>query len=158
MSDSDATGLALVESGKGKELGATAIHGDSQRSKGSFVKVNCSALSVGLLESELFGHVKGAFTGAMRDKIGRFEEASGGTLFLDEIGNPSPNVQVGLLRVLQEREIERVGSSETIKVDVRVIAATHQDLQQAIEDGQFREDLYYRLNVMPLELPALRQR
>ena len=111
-----------------------------------------------MLESELFGHVKGAFTGAIRDKTGRFEEASGGTLFLDEIGHLSPNVQVGLLRVLQEREIERVGSSETIKVDVRVIAETHQDLPQAIKDGQFSEDLYYRLNVMPLELPALRQR
>ncbi|HIG56539.1 MAG TPA: PAS domain-containing protein [Candidatus Handelsmanbacteria bacterium] len=158
LSDSDATVLVLGESGTGKELVATAIHGASQRCKNSFVKVNCSALSEGLLESELFGHVKGAFTGAIRDKIGRFEEASGGTLFLDEIGDLSPNVQVKLLRVLQEREIERVGSSETIKVDVRVIAATHQDLQQAIEDGQFREDLYYRLNVMPLELPALRQR
>ena len=158
LSDSDATVLVLGESGTGKELVATAIHGASQRCKSSFVKVNCSALSEGLLESELFGHVKGAFTGAMRDKVGRFEEASGGTLFLDEIGDLSPNVQIKLLRVLQEREIERVGSSETIKVDVRVIAATHQDLQQAIEDGQFREDLYYRLNVMPLELPALRQR
>ncbi len=158
LSDSDATVLVLGESGTGKELVATAIHGASQRCKSSFVKVNCSALSEGLLESELFGHIKGAFTGAIRDKIGRFEEASGGTLFLDEIGDLSPNVQVKLLRVLQEREIERVGSSETIKVDVRVIAATHQDLQQAIEDGQFREDLYYRLNVMPLELPALRQR
>ena len=158
LSDSDATVLVLGESGTGKELVATAIHGASQRCKDSFVKVNCSALSEGLLESELFGHVKGAFTGAMRDKVGRFEEASGGTLFLDEIGDLSPNVQIKLLRVLQEREIERVSSSETIKVDVRVIAATHQDLQQAIEDGQFREDLYYRLNVMPLELPALRQR
>ncbi|NUM88472.1 MAG: sigma-54-dependent Fis family transcriptional regulator [Bdellovibrionales bacterium] len=150
--------LILGESGTGKERVAGAIHHSSHRRAGPFVKVNCSALSEGLLESELFGHVKGAFTGAIRDKIGRFEQAAGGTLFLDEIGDLSPNVQVKLLRVLQEKEIERVGSGETRQVDTRVIAATHRDLQLALQQGFFRSDLYYRLNVMPLELPPLRAR
>ena len=158
LSDSDATILILGESGTGKERVAEAIHHHSLRADGPFVKVNCSALSEGLLESELFGHVKGAFTGAIRDKVGRFEQAVGGTIFLDEIGDVSPSVQVKLLRVLQQREIERVGSGTTIAVDVRVIAATHRDLRAAMREGRFREDLFYRLNVMPVELPPLRRR
>ena len=158
LADSDATVLIFGESGTGKELVANAIHNASLRQQGPFVKVNCSALSEGLLESELFGHIKGAFTGAIKDKVGRFEQACGGTIFLDEIGDLTPGVQVKLLRVLQEREIERVGCNETVKVDVRVITATHRNLQQAIHSGQFREDLYYRLNVMPLTLPSLRER
>jgi len=158
LSDSDATILILGESGTGKERVAEAIHGHSRRGDGPFVKVNCSALSEGVLESELFGHVKGAFTGAIRDKVGRFEQASGGAVFLDEIGDLSPSVQVKLLRVLQEREIERVGSGTTIRVDTRVIAATHRDLRQAMREGRFREDLFYRLNVMPIEVPPLRRR
>ena len=158
LADSDATVLLLGESGTGKERVAEAIHRSSHRHTGPFVKVNCSALSEGLLESELFGHVKGAFTGAIRDKVGRFEQAAGGSIFLDEIGDLSPTVQVKLLRVLQEKEIERVGSGQTLKVDTRVIAATHRDLQLALQQRLFRSDLYYRLNVMPLELPPLRQR
>ncbi len=158
LADSDATVLVLGESGTGKELVAAAVHQSSHRSTGPFVKVNCSALSENLLESELFGHVRGAFTGAVRDKIGRFERAHGGTIFLDEIGDISPGVQLKLLRVLQEREIERVGSSETIAIDVRVITATNRDLRALIAEGHFREDLFYRLHVMPIELPALRQR
>jgi PAS domain S-box-containing protein len=158
LADSDATILLLGETGTGKELVTEAIHATSRRRSGQLVKVNCSALSEGVLESELFGHVKGAFTGAVRDKIGRFEQASGGTLFLDEIGDLSAAVQVKLLRALQEREIERVGSGATVQVDVRVIAATHRDLRAAIRAGQFREDLFYRLNVMPMEMPPLRRR
>jgi len=158
LADSDATVLVLGASGTGKELVAAAVHQSSHRSDGPFVKVNCSALSENLLESELFGHVRGAFTGAVRDKVGRFERAHGGTIFLDEIGDISPGVQLKLLRVLQEREIERVGSSETIAVDVRVIAATNRDLRALIAEGRFREDLFYRLHVMPIELPSLRER
>src|SRR5262249_45135942 len=130
----------------------------SPRAARPFVTVHCAALSPSLLESELFGHVKGAFTGAHRDKVGRFELADGGTLFLDEIGDISLEVQVKLLRVLQEMTFERVGSSEPVQVDVRIIAATHQDLEQLIRDGRFREDLFYRLNVLPIQVPPLRER
>jgi transcriptional regulator with GAF, ATPase, and Fis domain len=150
--------LVRGESGTGKELIARALHEHSPRAGKPFVKVHCAALSPGLLESELFGHVKGAFTGAHRDKIGRFEMADGGTLFLDEIGDIGPEVQTKLLRVLQEMSFERVGSSEPVHVDVRVLAATHQNLEQWIREGRFREDLYYRLNVITITVPALRER
>ena len=146
------------ESGVGKELIANAIHYNSPRVKRPFVKVNCGVLAESLLESELFGHVRGAFTGAIKDKIGRFEMANGGTLFLDEIGDISLNMQLKLLRVLQEGEFERVGGTETIKVDVRIIAATNKDLKKLIKEGKFREDLYYRLNVIPIIVPPLRER
>ncbi len=155
---SESTVLVLGETGTGKELVAEAIHFDSPRKHGPLIKVNCSALSEGLLESELFGHVKGAFTGAIQDKIGRFEAAHGGTLFLDEIGDISPLIQLKLLRVLQEREFERVGSSTTQKVDVRVIAATNKDLRDMVRQGLFREDLFYRLRVFAIDVPPLRQR
>jgi PAS domain S-box-containing protein len=158
LKDSDATVLVLGESGTGKQLVASAVHQCSLRRAGDFVKVNCSALSENLLESELFGHVKGAFTGAIGDKVGRFEQAQGGTIFLDEIGDLTAQVQVKLLRVLQEREIERVGSGRTINVDCRIVAATHRDLRAAIAASQFREDLFYRLNVMPITVPPLRER
>jgi transcriptional regulator with GAF, ATPase, and Fis domain len=150
--------LIRGESGTGKGLLAQAVHDASPRSAKAFVKVHCAALSATLLESELFGHVKGAFTGAHRDKIGRFELANGGTVFLDEIGDISLEVQTKLLRVLQERTFERVGSSEPVTVDVRIVAATHQDLEELIRKGRFREDLYYRLNVFPLFVPPLRER
>jgi PAS domain S-box-containing protein len=151
------TVLILGETGTGKELAAEAIHFASARKQGPLVKVNCSALSESLLESELFGHVKGAFTGAIKDKVGRFEAANGGTIFLDEIGDISPLIQLKLLRVLQEREIEPVGSSQTQKVDVRVIAATNRDLRNLVREGRFRQDLYYRLRVFQIDLPALRE-
>jgi transcriptional regulator with GAF, ATPase, and Fis domain len=155
---SPAAVLVRGESGTGKELLAEAIHAASPRGSGAFVKVHCAALAQGLLESELFGHVKGAFTGADRDRMGRFEQANGGTLFLDEIGDINLEVQTKLLRVLQEMSFERVGSSHSIEVDVRIIAATHQDLERLIAEGRFREDLYYRLNVISLRVPSLRER
>lgn len=153
-----ATVLIEGETGTGKELIANAIHHNSPRSEGPFIKINCAALSEGLLESELFGHIKGAFTGAVSDKIGRFELADGGTLFLDEVGDITPHTQVKLLRVLQEGEFERVGGTKTIKVNVRVISATNKDLKAAVEKGEFREDLFYRLKVVPIHLPSLRER
>jgi Nif-specific regulatory protein len=150
--------LLIGETGTGKELIAKAIHRLSRRSDGPFIRVNCGALHENLLESELFGHIKGAFTGAVENKTGRFEAAHGGTIFLDEINSTSPQLQVKLLRVLQEREFERVGESRTIRVDVRVIAATNASLEDLVAGGQFREDLYYRLNVIPVLLPPLRER
>ncbi len=150
--------LIRGESGTGKELVARAIHELSARAKGPFVKVHCAALSPGLLESELFGHVKGAFTGAHKDKVGRFELADGGDLFLDEIGDINLDIQTKLLRVLQEMTFERVGSSAPIQVDVRIIAATHQDLERLMKEGKFREDLFYRLNVITIRTPPLRER
>jgi Nif-specific regulatory protein len=152
------TVLLRGESGTGKELIANAIHYNSPRARGAFVKLNCAALPDNLLESELFGHEKGAFTGAVSQRKGRFEQADGGSLFLDEIGEISPAFQAKLLRVLQEGEFERVGGGRTLKVDVRVIAATNRNLEQAVKGGHFREDLYYRLNVMPIQIPALRER
>ncbi len=152
------TVLIFGESGTGKELVAAALHESGSRSKGPFVKVNCSALSEHLLESELFGHVRGAFTGAIADKVGRFQKAHGGTLFLDEIGDISPAIQMRLLRVLQESEFERVGESHSIKVNVRIIAASNQNLAERVAQGLFRQDLYYRLNVVRLDLPPLRSR
>lgn len=158
VAPSRATCLLLGETGCGKELIAKAIHYNSPRLENPLIRVNCGALSPQLLESELFGHVKGAFTGALRDKVGRFEAADGGTLFLDEISTCDAQMQVKLLRVMQEREFERVGDHHTIKVDVRVIAATNLDLQEEIRKGTFREDLYYRLNVVMIHLPPLRNR
>ena len=155
---SDATVLIRGESGTGKELMAQAVHYASQRSEGPFVRVNCAALPEGLIESELFGHEKGAFTGALQQRAGRFERASRGTIFLDEIGDLPPSVQVRLLRVLQEREFERVGGSKVLKADVRVVAATNRELEADMEAGRFRTDLYYRLNVFPIHVPPLRDR
>ncbi len=155
---SRATVLIAGETGTGKELAANIVHYNSPRANGPFVKVNCGALPDTLLESELFGHVKGAFTGAVRDRQGRFELADGGTLFLDEVGEMSPHLQVKLLRVLQERQFEPLGSAHTVDVDVRVVAATSRDLREEIERGRFRQDLYFRLNVIPIRLPPLRER
>jgi DNA-binding NtrC family response regulator len=158
VATSRASVLITGESGTGKELIAAAVHQRSPRAKGPFVKLHCAALAETLLESELFGHERGSFTGAAGRREGRFQQASGGTLFLDEIGEISPSVQVKLLRFLQEHEFERVGGNETIRVDVRVIAATNRDLKAEVARGRFREDLYYRLNVITLEMPALRER
>ncbi len=158
VSGSDATVVVRGESGTGKELVAAAVHYSSPRARNAFVKVNCAALNENLLESELFGHEKGAFTGAVYQRKGRIEEADGGTLFLDEIGDFTPALQVKLLRVLQEREFERVGSNRTQKVNVRIIAATNRDLEALQLSGQFRHDLYYRINVFPIFLPPLRER
>jgi transcriptional regulator with GAF, ATPase, and Fis domain len=152
------TVLLRGETGTGKELVAHAIHINSPRESGPFVRVNCAALAPGILESELFGHEKGAFTGAVARRAGRFELADGGTLFLDEVGDLPVEVQIKLLRTLQEREFERVGGTETLKVDVRVVSATNRNLEAMIGEGKFREDLYYRLNVFPIHLPALRER
>jgi DNA-binding NtrC family response regulator len=150
--------LLTGETGTGKEMIANAIHYNSPRSSKPFIKVNCAAFNVGVLESELFGHEKGAFTGAITKRVGRFELADGGTIFIDEIGDIPLSTQVKLLRVLQEKEFERVGGNETIKVNVRVIAASNQNLRKLLEEGRFREDLYYRLNVVHMELPPLRER
>jgi PAS domain S-box-containing protein len=155
---SDVTVLIQGESGTGKELVASAIHYNSHRAHMPMVTVNCSALSESLLESELFGHAKGAFTGAIRDRVGRFEEAEGGTIFLDEIGEVSPFIQVKLLRVLQEREIERVGESKKRKIDIRIITASNRELYGLVKKGDFREDLYYRLKVFPINVPPLVKR
>ena len=158
ISNSNATVLITGESGTGKELLARSLHEQSDRVGGTFVPINCSAIPKELLESELFGHRKGSFTGAVADRIGRFELAHGGTIFLDEIGDMSLDMQVKLLRVLQERVIDPVGSTRQIPIDVRVIAATHRDLEAEIQAGRFREDLYYRLNVLPVVTPPLRER
>jgi two-component system nitrogen regulation response regulator NtrX len=154
----NATVLLLGESGVGKELVARAIHRNSARAGQRFVQVNCAAIPEELIESELFGHEKGSFTGATEKQIGKFEQADRGTIFLDEVGDMSPKTQAKVLRVLQEQEVERLGSARTIKVDVRVVAATNKDLEQAIERGEFREDLYFRLNVIPIVVPPLRAR
>src|SRR5579862_7610055 len=154
----DTNVLVLGESGTGKEVVARAIHEASPRRGRAFVPINCGAIPAELLESELFGHEKGAFTGALSSRKGRFEIAEGGTVFLDEIGDMNPTMQVKLLRVLQERLFEKVGSCVSQRCDVRIIAATHRNLEQAIAAGTFREDLFYRLNVVPIEMPALRQR
>src|ERR1700730_17331118 len=155
---SDSTVLILGETGTGKELIARAIHRRSNRGERAFIGVNCAAIPASLIASELFGHEKGAFTGATQRRLGRFESANGGTIFLDEIGDLPPEIQIALLRVLQEREIERVGSNRPIPLDVRVLAATHRDLNALVAEGKFRQDLLYRLNVVPIEMPSLRDR
>ncbi len=158
LADVPTTTLVVGESGTGKELVVDALHFQGERRHGPLVKVNCAGLSENLLESELFGHVKGAFTGALKDKSGRFIMANGGTIFLDEIGDISPKMQTRLLRVLQEKVVERVGDARPIKVDVRVVAATNQNLAEKVKNGEFREDLFYRLKVVTVELPPLRER
>lgn len=158
IADTPATVLITGESGTGKELIASAIHSKSSRKDKPYIKINCGAIPENLLESELFGYEKGAFTGAQSRKIGRFDRAQGGTLFLDEIGELTLPLQVKILRVLQEREFERVGGTEVLKVDVRIIAATNRDLDRMVEEGIFREDLLYRLKVIPIQIPALRER
>jgi formate hydrogenlyase transcriptional activator len=158
VAPSDSTVLILGETGTGKELVARALHRRSTRSDRAFIGVNCAAIPPSLIASELFGHEKGAFTGALQQRVGRFESANGGTIFLDEVGDLPPEIQIALLRVLQEREIERVGSSRAIPVDVRVLAATHRDLDALVAEGKFREDLLYRLSVVPIQMPPLRER
>ena len=158
VAPTDSTVLILGETGTGKELIARAIHNRSKRSARAFIRVNCAAISPSLIASELFGHEKGSFTGALQRHLGRFESADGGTIFLDEVGDLPPETQVALLRVLQEREFERVGGSQTVSVDVRVLAATNRDLSAAVAEGTFRQDLFYRLNVFPIRIPALRER
>ena len=158
VSNSDSTVLITGESGTGKELVARAIHYKSDRKNSPMIPVNCGAIPEELLESELFGHEKGAFTGAIRNRMGRFELAQGGTIFLDEIGDMSPSLQVKVLRVIQEKQFERIGGVKTITADVRIIAATNQDLEAAVADKKFREDLFYRINVIPINLPPLRER
>ena len=158
VADTESTILIMGESGAGKELFAKAIYYRSRRQVAPFITVNCAAIPNDLLESELFGHEKGAFTDAIRTRIGRFELANGGTIFLDEIGDMSLSLQSKLLRVLQEHQFERIGGVKSIQTDIRIIAATHQDLKKAVEEGKFREDLYYRLNVIPIEIPPLRER
>ena len=158
VAPTDSTVLILGETGTGKELIASAIHKRSRRSAKAFIRVNCAAIPPSLVASELFGHEKGAFTGALQQRAGRFEAADGGTIFLDEIGELSPETQLALLRVLQERELERVGSNQPVSVDVRVVTATNRDLEAAVSAGKFREDLFYRLNVFPIRIPSLRER
>src|SRR5580698_6237579 len=158
VAPTDATVLVTGETGTGKELVARAIHGRSHRSSRAFVCVNCAAIPRDLIASELFGHEKGSFTGALQRRLGRFELAEGGTIFLDEVGELPTETQIALLRVLQEREFDRVGGTKLIRANVRVIAATNRDLHESIETGVFRRDLYYRLNVFPIEMPPLRER